>query len=126
MSDCPRIIIPFLRSFQNFHYSIFPNSTRRFSYAFPDGHASLLNVFFNSSPKSCHALPLCPFGNSHHVLAYVDISFRSLIKQEESINRISFYYQLTDWKSFLDFLHDAPWNYILNHPAEKCATKVSF
>lgn len=78
------------------------------------------------SPLQHTGLMLCSTVLLTNLVVSVDIShFQSLISHKPSINRINFCYQYTDWGSFQNFLHDATWNDIFNHPVYKCATEVS-
>lgn len=85
----------------------------------PNGHTSLLDLFFTATPDTWHALQLCLLGNFGHVLMSVDIFFHSPISHKSP--RISFCYQSDDWDSFHDFLRDISWN-VFNHFVQKCTS----
>lgn len=68
-------------------------------------HASLLNLFFTTSPISCCSSQLCPLSNSDHTVVTVDIYFCLSIRQEPPVNRASFCYQIllgTHYMIFFD------------------------
>lgn len=90
-----------------------------------DGHIALLDLFLTSSPNSCHALQLCPFNNSDHIVVSIDATFDSSIREETTNNGTFSRCQWPVWELFRDFLHHAPWINIFNYPVEKCSNQVS-